>query len=189
MELLNKIVIRNEKDAQSFIDSWDRHKVSHYLRVEDFEKYPALLCYEEDDNDYSMSYSAQGYWSITYLDDFEEMKLIPKDSILSELDRLRKVEASEDLSSDRKIDWFAGKLFAITCLEVFLDTLDTLKERNNDKEIDLEKEIDKFYGMYRKNGRTFSTENNEECLDWKVDCNPDFEIAFAKHFFELGKGK
>lgn len=72
MELHNKTLIRNEKEAQSFIDSWNRYKVSHYLRVEDFEKYPALLCYEEDDNDYSMSYASQGYWSITYLDDFNE---------------------------------------------------------------------------------------------------------------------
>lgn len=54
------------------------------------------------------------------------------------------------------------------------------------KEVDLEKEIDKFFGIYRKNGRAYSTEDNEECLDWKVDCNPDFEIAFAKYFFELG---
>ena len=54
------------------------------------------------------------------------------------------------------------------------------------KEVDLEKELDKFYGMYRKGGQTFSLEDNQECVDWKVDCNPDFEIAFAKHFFELG---
>ena len=60
------------------------------------------------------------------------------------------------------------------------------KENLKAKEVDLEKEIDKFYGMYRKNGKTYSTEDNEECLDWKVDCNPNFEKAFAKHFFELG---
>ena len=72
MELYNKILIRNEKEAQSFIDSWNRQKVNHYLEVKDFEKYPVLLCYKEDESDYSMSYSSQGYWSITYLDDFEE---------------------------------------------------------------------------------------------------------------------
>lgn len=71
MELYNKILIKNEKEARSFIDSWNRQKVSHYLEVKDFKKYPALLCYEEDENDYSMSYASQGYWSITYLDDFE----------------------------------------------------------------------------------------------------------------------
>lgn len=72
MELYNKILIKNEKEAQNFIDSWNRHKVNHYLEVKDFEKYPALLCYNEDDNDYSMSYVSQGYWSITYLDDFND---------------------------------------------------------------------------------------------------------------------
>lgn len=72
MELYNKILIRNEKEAQSFIDNWNRNKVRHNLEVKDFEKYPALLCYDEDENDYSMSYASQGYYSITYLDDFEE---------------------------------------------------------------------------------------------------------------------
>lgn len=72
MELYNKILIKNEKEAQSFIDNWNRKKVNHYLEVKDFEKYPALLCYGEDESDYSMNYNSQGYWSITYLDDFEE---------------------------------------------------------------------------------------------------------------------
>lgn len=72
MELYNKILIHNEKETQNFIDSWNRHKVNHYLEVKDFERYPALLCYGEDETDYSMSYASQGYWSITYLDDFEE---------------------------------------------------------------------------------------------------------------------
>ena len=60
------------------------------------------------------------------------------------------------------------------------------KENLEVKEVDLEKELDKFYGMYRKDEQTFSLEDNEECVDWKVDCNPKFEKAFAKHFFELG---
>ena len=64
-------------------------------------------------------------------------------------------------------------------LVILYDTLEV-------KEVDLAKEIDKFYGMYRKNGITFSIEDNQECLDWKEDCNPDFEIGFARHFFELG---
>ena len=72
MELYNKILIKNEKEAQSFIDNWNRQKVNHYLEVKDFEKYPALLCYGKDESDYSMNYNSQGYWSITYLDDFEE---------------------------------------------------------------------------------------------------------------------
>lgn len=62
----------------------------------------------------------------------------------------------------------------------FIDTLDV-------KEVDLEKEIDKFYGMYRdKNGVTHDMQDNEICLDWKENCNYHFQIEFAKHFFELG---
>ena len=76
MELYNKILIHNEKEAQNFIDSWNRNKVNHYLEVKDFERYPALLCYGEDESDYSMNYASQGYWSITYLDDFEEYSTI-----------------------------------------------------------------------------------------------------------------
>ena len=72
MELYEKILIRNEKEASDFIDNWESNKVRNYLSVEDFKKYPALLCYGEDDNDYSMSYASQGYWSITYPDDFDE---------------------------------------------------------------------------------------------------------------------
>ncbi len=72
MELYNKILIHNEKEAQSFIDSWNKNKVNHYLEAKDFERYPALLCYGEDETNYSMSYASKGYWSITYLDDFDE---------------------------------------------------------------------------------------------------------------------
>ena len=60
------------------------------------------------------------------------------------------------------------------------------KENLEVKEVDLEKELDKFYGMYRRDGQTFNLEDNKECVDWKVDCNPKFEKSFAKHFFELG---
>ena len=60
------------------------------------------------------------------------------------------------------------------------------KENLEVKDVDLEKELDKFYGMYRRDGQTFNLEDNKECVDWKVDCNPKFEKSFAKHFFELG---
>lgn len=60
------------------------------------------------------------------------------------------------------------------------------KENLEVKEIDFENEIDKFFGMYRKDGKTYDIKDNEECVDWKTDCNPEFEMYFAKHFFELG---
>lgn len=54
------------------------------------------------------------------------------------------------------------------------------------KEIDLEKEMDKFYGIYRKNGITYDKSDNEVCFDWKDDELSDHEIRLAKYFFELG---
>lgn len=72
MELTDKILIENEKEAQNFINNWKCAKIYSSLSVKDFKKYPALLSYYEDDNDYSMNYSATAYYSISYLDDFEE---------------------------------------------------------------------------------------------------------------------
>lgn len=104
------------------------------------------------------------------------MKLIPLDVLLAEIEKL--IDKGDYLED---YDWAYrdGNNGALYELKNKLDTLEV-------KEVDFEKEIDKFYGMYRKDGQTFSLEDNQECLDWKVDCNPDFEIAFAKHFFELG---
>ena len=38
MEIYDKILIHNEKEAQNFIDSWNINKVSHYLEIKDFKK-------------------------------------------------------------------------------------------------------------------------------------------------------
>ena len=67
----NKILIHNEEQVKAIIMAWGYDKFSHFLQIKDFEKYPALVCYYNDENDYSMSYSAHVYYSITYLDDFE----------------------------------------------------------------------------------------------------------------------
>ena len=72
MELTEKILINNEQQAPSPIDSWTSYKYWHYLRIKDFEKFPALVTYYIDENDYSMSHSASVYYSITYKDDFED---------------------------------------------------------------------------------------------------------------------
>ena len=42
------------------------------------------------------------------------------------------------------------------------------KKNDNVVEVDFEKELDKFFGMYRKDGRTYDIEDNEECVDWKI---------------------
>ena len=97
--------------------------------------------------------------------------LINKDAVVAEIEkRIKEID---------EIGTYLSPKGVLTNLLCRLDTLEV-------KEVDLEKEIDNFYGMYRKNGKTYLIEDNEECVDWKVDCNPNFEKAFAKHFFELG---
>lgn len=114
------------------------------------------------------------------------MKLIDKDIVIAEIEReLKNINLNyvsvgshpSDSDTNKKLQDGISKN-----LQILLSFINTLEV----KEVDLEKEIDKFYGMYRKNGITFSIEDNQECLDWKEDCNPDFEIGFARHFFELG---
>ena len=104
------------------------------------------------------------------------MKLIDKDKTVAEIEEA--IDRPAPLH-DQQCSWEDGYYCGLYKAESIIDTLDV-------KEVDLAKEIDKFYGMYRKNGITFSIEDNQECLDWKEDCNPDFEIGFARHFFELG---
>ena len=65
----------------------------------------------------------------------------------------------------------------------FLDTIELEKPMNPEG---LEEEIDRFFGIYRKDGKTYAIKDDEECVDWKMDCNPDFEIAFASHFAQWG---
>ena len=104
------------------------------------------------------------------------MKLIDKDKTVAEIEEA--IDGPAPLH-DQQCSWENGYYCGLYKAESIIDTLKV-------KEVDLAKEIDKFYGMYRKNGITFSIEDNQECLDWKEDCNPDFEIGFARHFFELG---
>lgn len=107
------------------------------------------------------------------------MKLIDKDVLVAELKHLENIYKECSTRSSYGEGLKDGRLIGYKDALHKIDTLEV-------KKVDFEKEIDKFYGMYRKDGKTFDIEDNEECVDWKVDCNPDFEIAFAKHFFELG---
>ena len=55
-------------------------------------------------------------------------------------------------------------------------------------EVDLEKEIDKYYGMYRdKAGETYDIEDDEPCFDWKEDELSENKMHMARYFYELGK--
>lgn len=95
------------------------------------------------------------------------MKLIDKDKIVAEIEEA--IDGPAPLH-DQQCSWENGYYCGLYKAESIIDTLEV-------KEVDLAKEIDKFYGMYRKNGITFSIEDNQECLDWKEDCNPDFELG------------
>ena len=79
--------------------------------------------------------------------------------------------------------WSDGKL-ALSLLIEIKELITSLQQEQ--PEVDLEKELDKFYGMYRKDGKTYDIEDNQECVDWKETCNPYFEIAFARHFWNKG---
>ena len=100
-------------------------------------------------------------------------KYIPLDAVLAEIERLRKIQPTNEFQPKKqnKIDWLAGKEFAIITLQVFLDTLEV-------KEADLEKEQDKEWNKCEP-----------------IDEGMGLEIAsieheqfdnIAKHFFELG---
>lgn len=65
-------------------------------------------------------------------------------------------------------------------------TPDWLWKKQEQSDVDLEKELDKFYGMYRKDGKTYDITNDEEVSDWKENGNFLFEIEIARYFYELG---
>ena len=85
------------------------------------------------------------------------MKLIDKDKVLIEIERIKKEECSTDSYEGRcKLLWF----------EQFLSFINTLEM----KEVDLEKEINLWFN--------YGLPNDEELLDYIKET--------AKHFFELG---
>lgn len=59
--------------------------------------------------------------------------------------------------------------------------------KQEQKPVDLEKEMDKYYGMYRdKAGETYDIEDDEPCFDWKEDELSENKMRMARHFYELG---
>ena len=135
------------------------------------------------------------------------MKLINKATVVAEIEKLQLCTMDEYMnfySAEAQ-----GEYNALSKLESFLDTLEV-------KEVDLEKEIDKWwcslytdYSMKRVPNHKFVPEpsymdsNFKQSetgktkiafalyIDWKVDSNDiewdaDTVREFAKHFFELG---
>lgn len=92
---------------------------------------------------------------------------INKDALVAEIERLREIQPLDFFrpKESNKIDWLAGKLFTITSLEVFLDTLEV-------KEVDLEKIIEQTY--------------HDRSITDTVDMDHITYENIAKYFFELG---
>lgn len=64
------------------------------------------------------------------------------------------------------------------------EILDTLKEQP----VDLEKEIDDYYEMYRdEKGIAHDKDNGEICCDWKTGGREISICLMARHFYELGR--
>lgn len=106
------------------------------------------------------------------------MKLIDKDSLVAEIERLKErfIAFHHRDGNDWPLNNY-GKMRAYNEVLSFINTLEA-------KEVDLEKAIDDY--IYTHDGRKRLALE----LDWKC-CNltlkgGDEIIKFAKHFFELG---
>ena len=106
------------------------------------------------------------------------MELIDKSALVAEIERLREIQpfGAFQPKEQNKTDWLAGKLFTITSLEIFLDTLEV-------KEVDYERELSKYVsnGIHRFFPNEGDDYYNMDSVVWQ-----DYVIETAKHFFELG---
>ena len=105
------------------------------------------------------------------------MKLIDKDALVAEIERRKQVALGWMETAPNEAVEAESEL----CDDIlsFIDNLEI-------KEVDLESEMDKFYGIYRKNGITYDKSDNEVCFDWKDDELSEHEIRLVRHFFKLG---
>lgn len=100
------------------------------------------------------------------------MKLIDKDAVVAELDKLitnRKLKCQQSQENNDQVSYIAWSEHIATCGKIllFLDTLEI-------KEVDLEKEIDEVIHNYNLNNHRHTS-----------ICAPDIEWI-ANHFFDLG---
>lgn len=105
------------------------------------------------------------------------MKLIDKDKIIAEIERLRKEDGNPYFPSETADKYYArGVHFTCDGLVNFLNTLEV-------KEVDLEKELNKFIEQqkaYVKDDRVVEYDNGDTF-------NHIYDLEdVAKHFFELG---
>jgi len=118
------------------------------------------------------------------------MKLIDKDALVAEIERLRRVRPSDSLqpTEENKLDWLAGKAFCTASLKVFLDTLEV-------KEVGVWKTVDnintpqadrnKIYCVFTKDRYILATVINhpkeDELLQWKC-------TEFPFHRYDMCEG-
>lgn len=111
------------------------------------------------------------------------LEYLPKEKVYDIIDKLTDLSYSKLIPfksrESQKIDEISTD---ILCL---LDY--PIEKKQEQKPVDLEKEMDKYYGMYRDNaGETYDIEDNERCFDWKEDELSENKMRMARHFYELG---
>ena len=101
--------------------------------------------------------------------------------------------APHDLAILGKYLESVGAEIVLCCLQQycmdFMFTQDEVKViiQHEQPDVELEKEMDKFYGMYRdKNGKTYAVEDDEPCFDWKEDELSAHDMRIARHFWDKG---
>lgn len=105
------------------------------------------------------------------------MKYIDAEKLIAEIERLNSLVSYEN--KDRHDEGLHDAYKAVK------NVITSLQQEQS--EVDLEKEMDKFYGMYRdENGLTYDCETNRRCPDWKDDEDEDQKLPLARHFYELG---
>ena len=119
-------------------------------------------------------------------------KYISTDKLIKEIERLIGVHTSifgaldEVAMNLNYLKKFIASLQQEIELPEKYQTPDWLWKKMEQPEVDLDEELDKFYGMYRKDGKTYDITDDEEVSDWKDCGNFLFKIEFARHFYELG---
>ena len=105
-------------------------------------------------------------------------------------DRLREMIAEQMKSLPREVGRGAGTITSkgygmMQAFQIMRSIIDSLQQEQ--PEVDLEKEMDKYYGMYRdKAGETYDIEDDEPCFDWKEDELSENKMHMARYFYELG---
>lgn len=72
MVLNDKTLLKSKEEAQNLINDWKCQKIGSRPSIDEFEKFPCVIAYYIDEDDYSMSCWAYMSYAIIYPDDFED---------------------------------------------------------------------------------------------------------------------